>query len=106
MKKVIILLSIVALLFVANASYADSPLKKFGRGFSNIITCPLDVVDGIVDAHKENGVIAASTWGVMSGFFRMGGRALCGMYEMVTFVLPPYDPIIKNPEFHLEGWLK
>ena len=106
MKKAVILLSILAFLFVANVSYAESPGKKAVRGLVNLLSCPLEISNGVGDAFEENGILAASTWGVVDGFLRMGGRGLCGLYEAITFPLPPYDPIIKNPEFLLEDWFK
>ena len=101
MKKLIVLITIVSILLVANTVYADTAFKKLWRGVVNFVTSPLEIGNGISDAYDEHGILIASTWGVMDGFLRFGGRALCGVYETLTFPLPAYDPIIKNPEFLL-----
>ncbi len=83
-------------------AYADTPLKKLGRGVCNIVTCPLELLKGIQDAHNENGFFAALTWGVLKGAFNTGVRAVVGAYEVVTFPFPipsDYEPILTDPEF-------
>ena len=102
MKKSIIVITIIALLFVANTAFADSAFKKLYRGIVNFVTSPLEIGCGIRDSYQESGILKASTWGIVDGFLRFGGRAICGMYETLTFPLPAYDPIIKNPEFILD----
>ena len=101
MKKVIISIIIISMLFVANTAYAYSAFDKLYRGVVNFFTSPLDIGTGIIDTYEDHGILLAATWGVAKGFLRFGGRALCGMYETLTFPLPAYDPIIKNPEFIL-----
>ena len=104
MKKVFIL-SIIAILLTASISYADSPLRKLGRGTANILTCPIEMFYRVGEANDESGPIAAMTWGVLNGIYRMGVRAVVGIYEVVTFPIPlpgDYQPIITDPEFFLE----
>ena len=106
MRKIVALICILAILCVANTAFADTAVKKLGRGLANIIASPLEIGNGIHDAFEENGILAAATWGPLDGILRFGGRVLCGAYETATFVLPPYDPIITNPEFLCEGLFK
>ena len=101
MKKLIVLLLIGIMLFSATTVYADSAFKKLYRGVVNFFTSPIEIYNGIKDGYEEGGILGGSTWGVVDGFLRFGGRALCGVYETITFPLPAYDPIIKNPEFLL-----
>jgi len=101
MKKIVVLITVIAILLVANNAYAYNALNKLGRGLANFFTSPLEVGNGVYDAYNEGGIPVAATWGVVDGFLRFGGRMLCGIYETVTFPLPAYDPIIKNPEFLL-----
>jgi len=101
MKKFIVLMVIVGILFTVSTAYADTAVKKLGRGLSNVFFSPIEIGIGIRDIYRENGIAAATTWGVIDGFARFAGRAICGAYETATFVLPPYNAIITNPEFLL-----
>ncbi|NQU94663.1 MAG: exosortase system-associated protein, TIGR04073 family [Candidatus Omnitrophica bacterium] len=101
MKKLIILLLIGVMLFSATAAYADLAAKKLYRGVTNIVTSPLEILNGIQDGYEKDGILGAITWGPLGGIFKFGGRVLCGVFETVTFPFPEYGPIIKNPEFLL-----
>ena len=104
MKKILVLLVIFVLVFASTNSYAGNPLKKLGRGAANIITSPIEIPYRIGEVNKEDGPAAAFSWGALNGIWRTGLRALCGVYEVVTFLVPlpeHYDPIIDDPEFFL-----
>ena len=95
------------MLSMTSASYAnDTALKKLSRGVTNFIASPVEIFYGIRGAFRENGILAASTLGVLNGFWRLGKRALCGAYETITFPLSPYNPIITDPEFIFEDLFK
>ena len=82
--------------------YADTPMKKLGRGFCNILTCPLELFKGVQDVGNENGPLAAYSYGILEGLFNTVVRAAVGVYEVVTFpipVPPDFEPILTNPEF-------
>ncbi|MFH1593360.1 MAG: exosortase system-associated protein, TIGR04073 family [Candidatus Omnitrophota bacterium] len=116
MSKVI---AIVLILFlgVHAISFADNALEKFGRGVSNIVVSPLEVMNGIKQAKeqgsskdsylKSGGWDSALTWGTVNGICRMVTRAVVGAFEVVTFILPlpkDYKPIltdVKDPGFFL-----
>ena len=105
MKKVITLIAIICVFSLATLAYADTPLRKLGRGAANIITCPLEIPKGISDANAESGFIAAFTFGVIKGIFNTGMRGIVGAYEVVSFLIPipqDYGPILTNPEFFFE----
>jgi len=102
-KKIccIIVLFIFGALITIN-SYADSPLKKLGRGAANIVTSPFEIPCRIGEANNEDGPFAAFTYGILNGIFRMGLRIVVGAYEIVTFPIPfpkDYGPVITDPEF-------
>ncbi len=107
MRKLVLLILIAVFLF-ASGVYADTPLKKLGRGVSNIITCPLEILYRIGRANDESGPFAAYTWGVLDGVFRTVTRMIVGGYEVITFPLPvpsDYRAVIDDPEFFLEEGL-
>ncbi len=104
MKKKLNIVMILILLMTVFAvfAYADTPIKKLGRGICNIVTCPLELFKGIQDTNNENGFFAALTWGILKGTFNTGVRAVVGAYEVVTFPFPipsDYEPILTDPEF-------
>ena len=104
MKKVIIFVIIIFVLFASNATFADTILKKLGRGAANILTSPVEIVYRVGEVNNESGPVAAFTWGVINGVYRMCMRAVVGVYEVVTFPIPlpkDYKPIIDDPEFFL-----
>ena len=104
MKKLIIFVTIIAIVSISSMSYADTPIKKLGRGAANIGTCWLEVPKGISDANTESGPIAAMTFGLLEGIFNTCVRACVGVYETVTFLIPfpaDYGPVLTDPEFFL-----
>lgn len=108
MKKSIIFLCIIAILFISSTSFADTAIKKLGRGAANILTCPFEIVYGTGQAFEESGIIGAVSWGILNGFYRMARRGIVGFYEVLTFPIPLpayYGPVIDDPEFFFEGFL-
>jgi len=105
MRKIICLCLIIILLSGITV-FADTPLKKLGRGLANIISCPMEIPYRTGEANVANGPFAAATWGILEGIYRTLVRASVGVYEVVTFPLPwwpsNYGPIIDDPEFFLE----
>ena len=99
--NIVIILILLMAVFTVSA-YADTPIKKLGRGVCNILTCPLEIFKAIQDTHNESGFFAALTWGLLKGAFNTGVRAFVGAYEVVTFPIPlpaDYKPILTDPEF-------
>jgi putative exosortase-associated protein (TIGR04073 family) len=50
--------------------------------------------------NKTKGDIAGVFWGPLKGFAFFVGRTAVGIYEVTTFLIPPYKPVV-NPEFIL-----
>ena len=105
MKKIIALFILIVFLFMTSVSFADTPLKKLGRGFANILTCPVEIFYRASESSKDDGPVAGLTWGFIDGMWRMLTRGVVGIYEVVTFPIPlpaNYGPIIDDPEFFLQ----
>lgn len=84
----------------------DGPLTKLGRGLANILTFPLEVPEQISRTGTSDGPFAAGTVGLLKGLGSAAGRALVGIYETASFMVPyprDYQPILKDPEYFLEG---
>lgn len=78
-----------------------TPLRKLQRGFLNIALSPIEISNEL-DKEKRNETVPPS-WvaGLGRGAAFTVGRALVGVYEMVTFPMPApagYQPILQ-PEF-------
>lgn len=105
-KRIIITTSILILAAfilgsVGAQAFAQSPVRKLGRGAANTITGFLEVPANIVDVVEEEGPIAAITYGIARGCAMAVLRTAVGVYELVTFALPfpeNYEPILE-PEF-------
>lgn len=106
MRRFIVALVIVGLvLALASPLYANDPMRKLGRGITNVVSAPYGLVKGIGDAADEKGIVAAATWGVFRGVVNVVKRTVVGVYEVATFPLPipaGYKPILENPEFFME----
>ena len=108
MKKIVALMLIIFIFGMSAISYADTPIKKLGRGFANIFTCLLEIPKRISDANAESGPIAAATFGFLNGLFQTCIRGVVGIYEVVTFPIPlpsRFGPVLTDPEFFLDEGL-
>ncbi len=105
MRKITVVCTILALLFVlAPQSHADDAVKKLGRGFANVITCPFEYPYTMGKVQESDGIFAGVTWGVLAGTVNCLKRAVVGVYEIATFPVPfpwGYEPILTDPEFFL-----
>lgn len=107
----LILLAVAAAMIVtvaAPASFAaGDPLRKLGRGLSNCATCPIELPNQISKTNNVDGPMAACTYGVVKGIVMFAFRAVVGVYETATFLIPVppgYAPILTDPEFMCESW--
>lgn len=112
MKKTIVTVLIACLAFTCSArvSYAgerfDAMMYKLGRGLTNVITGPLEIVDkvdlGIQDFGIYKGVPFGLVKGIPSGVIRM----IAGVYEVITFPIdyPEDNAPIVEPEFIFERY--
>lgn len=107
MKRFLSAIIIISLVTcsIGMPAFADDPMKKLGRGVSNVFLSPMELLKGIGDANVEHGWFAAGTWGFLQGLVKGGIRAVVGVYEVVTFPIPlpkGYGPILTDPEFFFE----
>lgn len=101
MKKLIsVILIALFILSIAECGYCG-PVKKLGRGISNLITFPLELPHRIMETNRRSGPVDAATYGLLEGLCMMVGRAGAGFYEVVSFPIPippDYEPLINDPE--------
>jgi len=78
-----------------------TPLRKLQRGFLNIALSPIEISNELAKEKRNETVPPSWVAGLGRGVALTAGRALIGVYEMVTFpfALPAgYKPVLQ-PEF-------
>ncbi len=96
-----VLLTVAASLQAAEIENEGTPQRKLQRGFLNVALSPLEISNELAK-EKKNDVFPPS-WitGAGRGVAFMMGRALVGVYELVTFPVPypaNYKAVL-SPEF-------
>jgi putative exosortase-associated protein (TIGR04073 family) len=79
-------------------------LRKLQRGFLNVALCPFEISNELAKEVRNDTLPPSWFAGLGRGSFYAVGRALVGVYEMVTFPLPypaHYKPVLQ-PEFPWE----
>jgi len=102
MKKAILMIAVFLIAVSLTAPAYCGPVEKLGRGFSNLLTFPCEIVYQINKTGEQNGITAAWSYGALNGIFMAGVRAVTGAYEIVTFPVPipgDFEPILTDPEF-------
>jgi len=107
MKRVAAILAIL-IIMGAGTAYSDSldgeytAQDKFTRGIVNLFTCwiemPLSIHEVSVNENPVMGVLYGIPLGLGKTAVRLGTAAL----ELVTFPLPPFEPMI-DPEYLVLG---
>ena len=84
-----------------------TPVRKLQRGFLNIALSPIEIAYEMAKEKRTDTIPPSWFLGLGKGALFSVGRALAGVYEMVTFFAPlpaNYEPVV-YPEFaweHLE----
>lgn len=86
-----------AIVLAAFATGCAGPEKKLGRGINNVTEF---VRMGEIRRSQEqtylwDGAPSSYTTGVIKGFNRSMVRTGVGLYEIVTFPIPSYDPVLR-----------
>ncbi|MBL7158514.1 MAG: exosortase system-associated protein, TIGR04073 family [Candidatus Omnitrophica bacterium] len=105
-KSVSIVLMLIFLAPFTAPAFSDGPVTKLGRGICNIATSPLEFFNQVKITNQSSGGCAAATVGLLKGVFWIAGRALVGVFETATFILPwpdDYGPILRDPEYFFEN---
>jgi putative exosortase-associated protein (TIGR04073 family) len=76
----------------------QNPLRKIARGASNTTLGWLEIPRQTIRVSREKGEIGGTFWGPLKGFAYFIGRTAVGIYEVTTFLLPPYKSVVE-PEF-------
>ena len=105
-----VLAALTVLLIAASSSQAaeienaGTPLRKLQRGFLNIALSPIDISNELSKEVRNDTFPPSWVAGLGRGMVYTVGRALVGVYEIVTFPIPcpeHYKPVLL-PEFPWE----
>ncbi len=111
-KRIVLIVLAFSLFCISNLHAAEiaptgTPARKLQRGFLNVALSPLEISNELAREKKVDAFIPTWFTGFGRGSVLMVGRALVGVYDMVTAPVPfpaGYEPVI-SPEFpweHLE----
>lgn len=84
--------------------YSKSPINKLGRGVINTATCWLEVPAEIGRVGAVKGPFVGYTLGLVEGLFTTMLRGATGMLDAVTFIIPPYDKPLMQPEYAADSF--
>lgn len=84
--------------------YPKSPFNKLGRGALNTATCWLEVPAEVCRVSADKGPIAGYTLGLAEGFFTTLLRGATGIFDAVTFLIPPYNRPLMQPEYAVDSF--
>jgi putative exosortase-associated protein (TIGR04073 family) len=80
-----------------------TPLNKLARGLLNSVTFLAEVPGSVAQVYKKRGPFQGCTIGICDGFATSFVRLATGLFDAVTFVLPPYDKPLLEPEYAFES---
>jgi putative exosortase-associated protein (TIGR04073 family) len=99
-KTAVLVLCLISIVF-CQTCFAGDALRKFGRGFSNVLFGWVDVPAEMNRTAENTSEVGSFIVGSLKGLAKMAGRMAVGVYEVCTFPVPVparYDPIVE-PEF-------
>lgn len=87
--------------FAADIAAEGTPVRKLQRGFVNVALSPMEISHELAKGKNEESFVPTWFTGFGRGSIYMVGRALAGVYDMITapVALPAgYEPLVQ-PEF-------
>jgi len=103
-KKVVLITFMIQVCFGTPFGYAQeqTALSKLSRGFTNLTMGWMELGKQPMKVKQEHGDgagdIAGMSWGIVKGFTHFIGRTVVGVYEIATFFIPSFEPVIE-PEY-------
>jgi putative exosortase-associated protein (TIGR04073 family) len=79
--------------------YGQKPINKLDRGLINLTTFWMELPGEMAKVSNEQNPLLGVTVGTVQGLFASVVRAGSGLFDTVTFFVPPYDKPIVKPEY-------
>lgn len=105
MKKVCVIALVLVLACSAGAyaaedvTFVEGSSKKMGRGIMNILDATVEIPGTLMHEVREEGPLFGVFKGLAMGVVNTVVRASVGVFEVVTFFLPSWEPILDDPQF-------
>ena len=104
-KKICFLVIIIQLLTLPLYAQEDNaeqnPLRKLARGTTNVCLGWTEIIHQMIIVNKTEGPMVGFFWGPLKGLAYAIARTYTGVFEVITFLIPPQEPLIE-PEFIFE----
>src|SRR3989338_6635504 len=88
-KKIIVVL-LIGMFIIGGTAYAEGsgPFTKFGRGVTNLLLSPAELVYQPMKMGEDNNALIAIIGGIPKGIVFVPVRAALGVYDIATFFVP------------------
>lgn len=83
--------------------FENTPLNKLGRGVINTASCWTEIIGQSAKVSKEKNLFLGLTIGVTEGVITGLVRGLTGILDITTFLFPPYNQPLVEPEYNLKS---
>ena len=84
-------------------NYETTAVNKLGRGLVNTATFWAEVPAEMAKVSKNSDPVLGCTLGVAQGTVNALIRGVTGVFDAVTFLVPPYDKPLMRPEYALNS---
>lgn len=102
--KIICVLFVISLIIgMAAPSYAENAGDKLRRGLANFATGWVEIPTAMDKSIKESNPVFGIIVGAVKGTAKGIVRTAAGVFDTVTFPIPPYNKTWVNPEFIVES---
>ncbi len=101
-----VIIAAMLVLVLAEGNVYAGPFVKLGRGITNIVLSPAEIIYQPIKLDQTNNTWVAWIGGVPKGILYFPLRLVVGVYETVTFLIPypkHYAPVMR-PETIIEGF--
>jgi putative exosortase-associated protein (TIGR04073 family) len=86
-----------------NFDYQNTPVNKLGRGIVNTASCWAEIPGEIARVSKQSDPVIGFTLGLAQGTINTIIRGAVGIFDMLTFLVPPYNKPEMKPEYALQS---
>ena len=66
-------------------SYSNGIMRKLGRGLTNVVTCPLELIRQPYLQSQQDGALGGTVIGLVKGIGWTVARGAAGIYDAITF---------------------
>ena len=98
-KMMLVLFVISLVIGMAVPTYAENAGGKLRRGLANFATGWVEIPIAMDKAMKESNPVFGVIVGAVKGTVKGIVRTVAGVYDVVTFPIPPYGKTFIQPEF-------